>query len=857
MKAYVRLFLVSTFILSATLSQATEIPAGAVSGTWTKAGSPYNINGNIKIEVTDQLVIESGVVVNFTGHYVFEVFGRLQAVGLSGDSITFTAPDPAVGWQGIRFTDTGTNGLDSTRFTFCIIEHGLAKNSGGYSGAGGAIYCIASPDIVIRNCLIRNNYAENSGVAIFLNESSNILIVNSVIEGNECDYNGGGIGTIFHNNPVLKNVIIRNNRAGQFGGGIYTQFDSSPLLFTSTITDNVAGFAGGGMYFLDSIPVFSMDDLSSIYDNRAPLGSDLYSTMPMTIALDTFTVNNPTNFIASPVENFSFTISHPLYAQVNADLYVSPSGNDDNDGLSAGSPLKTIRHAQRIIICDDQNPNTIFLGAGTFSPSTNGEMFPVYGISNLTIQGDGRTTTILDAEQEGNIFSVYDTRNVAVKSLTIENGLQEPGKGGGVFARHNAALLLNDMIIRNNKAYQGGGIYAYEDVSLVLEDVDVNDNNGAYGGGLYAEYNTSVHLDNVTFSQDSSIAYGGGMYIRNSILTIEASTISQNYAEYDGGGMYLNTATVMLSNFNIKNNFAGRHGGGIYSKDLSDWGPDSEIYNGTINGNIASGGYGGGLYAESARYFKMGNVLIHNNSSAGYGAGIYALSSYDIDFINVTIANNTGAFSGGALYIPNVFTNIIIQNSLFWNNTPNEINGKPFQVTWSDIKGATPQSWFGEGCIDTDPMFINPAGGNFALSWTSYPTIDASKSPCIDTGDPQFISIDPDGTRSDMGYQHFPQNVDFHLKDLSAPSIVSSDSNIYISFTIENLGLSSGHPDTTLVYLSDDSVLSEDDSLLSVFVAGYIPAAGDTVVQDTLTVATDIQEGEYYLIAAADIYNRV
>jgi len=338
---------------------------------------------------------------------------------------------------------------------------------------------------------------------------------------------------------------------------------------------------------------------------------------------------------------------------------------------------------------------------------------------------------------------------------------------------------------------------------------------------------------------------------------MESSTISQNYAKFDGGGIWLLRGFMTMSDFSITDNMAGRHGGGIYSKDMSDSDPDSEFHNGSINGNVALNGSGGGLYAESSRKFIMENMLIHHNSSSGYGAGIYAPSSYNIDFKNVTIANNTGSFNGGALYIPISSTNITIQNSIFWNNTPNEIYGKPSQVTYSDIKGATPQHWFGEGCIDTDPMFVNAPGGNFELAWTSYPTIDASKSPCIDTGDPQFISIDPDGTRSDMGYQYFPQNVDFNLKDLLAPVLVSSDSIMLISFTIENLGLGAGHPDTTLVYLSDDSSISEDDSLLSVFVAGYISAAGDTVVHNTLTVASGIREGMYYLIAAADIFGRV
>jgi hypothetical protein len=38
----------------------------------------------------------------------------------------------------------------------------------------------------------------------------------------------------------------------------------------------------------------------------------------------------------------------------------------------------------------------------------------------------------------------------------------------------------------------------------------------------------------------------------------------------------------------------------------------------------------------------------------------------------------------------------------------------------------------------------------FTLTWAGYPLNDATKSPCIDTGDPTS-SLDTNGTRADMG----------------------------------------------------------------------------------------------------------
>ena len=63
------------------LKVQTDIPAGAVSGVWTAAASPFYINGEITIPNDSTLTIEPGVEVVFMGHYKFNVQGRLLALG--------------------------------------------------------------------------------------------------------------------------------------------------------------------------------------------------------------------------------------------------------------------------------------------------------------------------------------------------------------------------------------------------------------------------------------------------------------------------------------------------------------------------------------------------------------------------------------------------------------------------------------------------------------------------------------------------------------------------------------------------------------------------------------------------------
>ena len=81
----------AVILISCSLLRATDVPAGDVSGTWTRSGSPYNILGDIGIPYNQVLTIEPGVEVIFQGPYRLNVYqGDLIAVGTPGEMILFT-----------------------------------------------------------------------------------------------------------------------------------------------------------------------------------------------------------------------------------------------------------------------------------------------------------------------------------------------------------------------------------------------------------------------------------------------------------------------------------------------------------------------------------------------------------------------------------------------------------------------------------------------------------------------------------------------------------------------------------------------------------------------------------------------
>ena len=85
----------------------TTVPGGVVSGTWTKANSPYLVQAAIMVADGTTLTIEPGVKIEFQGSFKLLVLGNVIAAGAVNDTITFTAD---IGTHNYTFLLTDTNG---------------------------------------------------------------------------------------------------------------------------------------------------------------------------------------------------------------------------------------------------------------------------------------------------------------------------------------------------------------------------------------------------------------------------------------------------------------------------------------------------------------------------------------------------------------------------------------------------------------------------------------------------------------------------------------------------------------------------------------------------------------------------
>jgi len=541
---------------------------------------------------------------------------------------------------------TFSSGEDST-----AVLNGFTITNGNAS-SGGGIFCYNS-DPSLENVTISDNSA----------------------------YRGSGVYCA-NSSPNLENVTISGNSADNKGGGIYCGNNSNPSLQNVTISGNSAYYDGGGIYCSNSSPSFSVDNRCNIYSNTIGtargLGTDIFAEECDTIHIfvDTFTVMTPTDYYASPIDNFTFDILHSVVDDlINADVYVSVDGDDSNSGTSPDLPFKTINYALEKIFTDSMNIHTIHLAPGIYSNSTNGETFPIHWSNYVNLFGNNEDDTILDAESTSGVMDFNVVTDAIINNITITNGSYNHGGGirckdsspslenvvisdntGSGICLDNSSPSLMDVTISGNSALSGGGIRCINNSSPSLENVIISGNSANYigGGGIYCN-NSSPNLINVTITANSAVqnalgCSGGGIYCGyNSSPSLENVIITYNHANKKGGGINFAGGNPILQHVTITGNSASDSGGGISCSNSSP-----SLMDVTISCNSAEGtgygnsGWGGGIYSWDNSSPDLENVTITDNS-AKVGGGIFFGGGNPI-LQNVTITSNSAVSGGGGIY---------------------------------------------------------------------------------------------------------------------------------------------------------------------------------------------------------------
>lgn len=162
----------------------TTVPAGDLTrdATWTAAGSPYVLDGQLRILSGATLTIEPGTVVKFVPgsglHGVLLIYGgRLLAEGTGADPIVFTSyfDDTASGdtdgggrapergdWVGLGFT--APSAQEGATMPLSVLDNVSVRYGGeGYSCAGGALVGVGAYGKLV---VTRSEFVDSETVGI-------------------------------------------------------------------------------------------------------------------------------------------------------------------------------------------------------------------------------------------------------------------------------------------------------------------------------------------------------------------------------------------------------------------------------------------------------------------------------------------------------------------------------------------------------------------------------------------------------------------------------------------------------------------------------------------------------------------
>ncbi len=414
----------------------------------------------------------------------------------------------------------------------------------------------------------------------------------------------------------------------------------------------------------------------------------------------------------------------------------------------------------------------------------------------LHIQTTAASITIENSEFNDNSASILggganvvtETGAVFISNCTFRRNSAIDDAGGLNVGTTDGTIMLSNSIFEENTvpgvypgvpAKDGGGAILYVDGSghINMTNNTFNGNRAADGAGGCMLYllgsGVSVTCNNNYFSHNIAQLDGGGCFMRvndsGTIICQENQFFKNSTVSYVGGGsmIHLNDGTLDFSgNTFIDNTAGGEDGGGAWIWNGTG---TLDITHNTFTGNDAPRNGGGSAVSTDQGTVNCNRNIFYNNTAINVGGGLsYATGNGALNLVHNTFYGDSAQEGGGIyLYFDQSGAQTAIINNIFWHNSPQAISmsgAATATATYSDIQGGTGEPWFGIGCIDTDPLFANPMSGDFHLTWANFPTLDATRSPCIDAGDPASPK-DPDNTRADMGALSFSQwsGIDDHI----------------------------------------------------------------------------------------------
>ncbi|MCJ7777607.1 MAG: DUF1565 domain-containing protein [Sedimentisphaerales bacterium] len=395
--------------------------------------------------------------------------------------------------------------------------------------------------------------------------------------------------------------------------------------------------------------------------------------------------------------------------------YVSPDGNDLDDGTSWASAFATIQKGLNSASYSDE----IWVAQGTYKPSQKIDPNDPCSATFQLIDGVGLYGGFAGTETS------RDMRDWANNETILSGDIGQTGDS-------------------NDNSYHvvtgAGGPNTIIDGFTITSGHAIGSYYGSRGGGGMYNYCASPKVANCIFKNNLSEGFAGGMMNESDSATVTDCNFTENDAPGEAGAIYCWCSSSTFTNCAIIGNEGGI--GGAIVCDTSN-----AVFSKCVISDNNCGGPGGAVavfWTDDNSPSKFINCLISRNKSQ-YAGGAFSTAGYNLELTleltNCTITSNIAETGpGGAMF--NSDSDAVIKNCIFWGNTADEggeiYNSGQITFSYCDIEGGINGSKFfnedfnsidGGGNIASDPCFcfVKADANNFHLSLSS---------PCINKGEP-------------------------------------------------------------------------------------------------------------------------
>ena len=355
-------------------------------------------------------------------------------------------------------------------------------------------------------------------------------------------------------------------------------------------------------------------------------------------------------------------------------------------------------------------------------------------------------------EKPTNLFVVEEGGELSLTGALTLGGWNNTGS---ILVNHGKTTIDGNVVIEKS-TLEGDSMGVIEDngssAELILENGTIQNHKirGALSASIRVTEGASFTMNGGTI-QDNIANTSSSDSSSPAVLLLGASTFTMNGGSICNNSGQCGTAVYLTASSNAAKARFTMNSGTLSNNESRSYTPKSTptgavfvkysaefvLNNGTITGNCAYGGAGGGVAVmdelpteEHGTAFTMNGGTISNNTASGYrcsGGGIYSCSNY-VSLLGGRIENNS-AYDGGGVYSEgntDIYTTLHIENALITGNTADQGGGlwfcptgdaKLYMQDGAVIYGNTAAS---AGDDFASPEVATGAGGNGGVTLPDY-----------------------------------------------------------------------------------------------------------------------------------------